>query len=67
MMNNAVCTIRGQLHRELSFGNWKVSIERMPREACRIITDFAIGVRWSALGVLAAGAIIALTAITAIG
>lgn len=63
MMNNTHCTAANVFHRELRFGSWLVSVDRSPKRIARQITDFAIGLRWAGLGVLAALAAIAATAL----
>jgi hypothetical protein len=63
MMNNTLCTTPATLHRELRFGPWKVSIDRSPERICERLTDFAVGMRWAAMGLVAGLAAIAATAL----
>lgn len=62
MMNTSTCNLPTATHRELTFGAWKVSLDRSPERIQDRLTDFAIGMRWGALGV-AAGLVAILAAV----
>lgn len=52
MMNSTACTLTRTPHRELKFGSWTVSVDRSPQRIGEQLTDFAVGVRWGAIGAI---------------